>query len=94
MSECTSYSTLCRSQPHTSPTRHAGLQVSKQLSVDQTVEGVLERALLHAGFIAPSNYGDLFKVRCGKAQPMQRHITMLLLLLLVVSLSLVTQHSH
>ena len=45
-------------ESHTFP----GLQASRELPVDDTIECVLERALLHAGFIAPANYGDLFKV--------------------------------
>ena len=44
-----------------------GLQASRELPVDDTIECVLERALLHAGFIAPANYGDLFKVWARRA---------------------------
>ncbi len=45
------------------PFVRSGLQASRELPVDATIECVLERALLQAGFLAPSNYGDLFKVR-------------------------------
>ena len=40
----------------------SGLQAARDLPVDETIECVLERALLNAGMIAPYNYGDLFKV--------------------------------
>ena len=43
-----------------------GLQANRGLQVGDTVECVLERALLDAGRIAPSNYGDLFKVCAHK----------------------------
>ncbi|GAX80278.1 hypothetical protein CEUSTIGMA_g7716.t1 [Chlamydomonas eustigma] len=44
-----------------------GLQASRSLPVDDTIECVLERALLNAGFIAPYNYGDLFKVKWSRS---------------------------
>eukprot|EP00955_Chlamydomonas_euryale_P044758 352965-Chlamydomonas_euryale.AAC.22 len=52
-----------RSQPRETPAVDypSGLQKNPDLPVDATVEGVLERALLHAGYIAEYNYGELHK---------------------------------
>ena len=43
-----------------------GLQASRDLPEGDTIECVLERALLNTGRIAPSNYGDLFKVKWSR----------------------------
>ncbi|KAF5828336.1 hypothetical protein DUNSADRAFT_17770 [Dunaliella salina] len=44
-------------------TAFRGLQINRLSAPESTVEGALEVALLRAGLIAPSNYGDLYRLK-------------------------------
>eukprot|EP00200_Dunaliella_tertiolecta_P018396 CAMPEP_0202397978 /NCGR_PEP_ID=MMETSP1128-20130828/975_1 /ASSEMBLY_ACC=CAM_ASM_000463 /TAXON_ID=3047 /ORGANISM="Dunaliella tertiolecta, Strain CCMP1320" /LENGTH=659 /DNA_ID=CAMNT_0049001017 /DNA_START=2910 /DNA_END=4889 /DNA_ORIENTATION=+ len=44
-------------------TAFRGLQINRWSAPESTVEGTLEVALLRAGLIAPSNYGDLYRLK-------------------------------
>lgn len=48
-------------------TDFSGLQATKDLPADRTVEGVLERAVYQAGLISEANYGDFRKTKWARS---------------------------
>jgi hypothetical protein len=56
-----------RHPPTITASSNTGLQATRDLPQDKTIEGVLEKALFEAGLISPSNYGDFKKTKWSRS---------------------------